>query len=72
MPEMIDNTIAPDRVLLAAVDLGTYDIAESLDELEELVRTAGGEVVARVTQKRPSYDSASCIVTGRLEEMSEL
>lgn len=72
MPEMIDNTIAPDRVLLAAVDLGTYDIAESLDELEELVRTAGGEVVARVTQKRPSYDSASCIGTGRLEEMAEL
>lgn len=72
MPEMIDNTIAPDKVLLAAVDLGTYDIAESLDELEELVRTAGGEVVARVTQKRPSYDSASCIGTGRLEEMAEL
>ena len=72
MPEMIDNTIAPDRVLLAAVDLGTYDIAESLDELEELVRTAGGEVVARVTQKGPSYDSASCIGTGRLEEMAEL
>ena len=72
MPEMIDNTIAPDRVLLAAVDLGTYDIADSLDELEELVRTAGGEVVARVTQKRPSYDSASCIGTGRLEEMAEL
>lgn len=72
MAELFDNTIQPDRVLLAAVDLGTYDIGLSLDELEELVQTAGGEVVARVVQKRPSYDSASCIGAGRLEEMAEL
>ncbi|MBQ1903703.1 MAG: GTPase HflX [Ruminococcus sp.] len=60
------------RVMLAAVDLGTYDMQVSLDELEELVRTAGGEVAARVVQKRPAYDSASCIGAGRLEEMAEL
>ena len=72
MPEMTDNTIKPDRVMLAAADLGTYDMQVSLDELEELVRTAGGEVVARVVQKRPAYDSASCIGAGRLEEMAEL
>ena len=72
MPEMTDNTIRPDRVLLAAADLGRYDMQVSLDELEELVQTAGGEVVARVVQKRPAYDSASCIGTGRLEEMAEL
>ena len=72
MPEMTDNTIRPDRVLLAAADLGKYDMQVSLDELEELVQTAGGEVVARVVQKRPAYDSASCIGTGRLEEMAEL
>ena len=69
---MTDNTIRPDRVLLAAADLGRYDMQVSLDELEELVQTAGGEVVARVVQKRPAYDSASCIGTGRLEEMAEL
>ena len=72
MAELLDNTVVPDRVLLAAVDLGTYDMQVSLDELEELVRTAGGEVVARVVQKRPAYDSASCIGAGRLEEMAEL
>ena len=72
MPEMFDNTIQPDKVLLAAVDTGSYDVGVSLDELEELVRTAGGEVAARVVQKRPSYDSASCIGAGRLEEMAEL
>jgi GTP-binding protein HflX len=72
MSEMFDNTIQPDKVLLAAVDTGSYDVGVSLDELEELVRTAGGEVAARVVQKRPSYDSASCIGAGRLEEMAEL
>lgn len=72
MAELFDNTIAADRVLLAAADLGQYDMQLSLDELEELVQTAGGEVVARVVQKRPSYDKASCIGAGRLEEMAEL
>lgn len=72
MAEMTENLMLPDKVLLAAADLGDYDIELSLDELEELVETAGGEVVARVVQKRPAYDSASCIGAGRLEEIAEL
>lgn len=43
MAEMFDNTIKKDRVLLAAVDTGSYDVELSLDELEELTETAGGE-----------------------------
>ncbi|MFQ9124135.1 MAG: GTPase HflX [Ruminococcus bicirculans (ex Wegman et al. 2014)] len=69
---MFDNTIKKDRVLLAAVDTGSYDVELSLDELEELTETAGGEVIARVTQKRPSFDSGTCIGSGRLEEMAEI
>ena len=72
MAEMFDNTIKKDRVLLAAVDTGSYDVELSLDELEELTETAGGEVIARVIQKRPSYDSGTCIGSGRLEEMAEI
>ncbi|MBR7008216.1 MAG: GTPase HflX [Ruminococcus sp.] len=72
MAEMTENLMLPDKVLLAAADLGDYDIELSLDELEELVETAGGEVVARVVQKRPAYDSAGCIGAGRLEEIAEL
>lgn len=72
MAEMFDNTIKKDRVLLAAVDTGSYDVELSLDELEELTETAGGEVMARVTQKRPSFDSGTCIGSGRLEEMAEI
>lgn len=72
MAEMFDNTIKKDRVLLAAVDTGSYDVELSLDELEELTETAGGEVIARVTQKRPSFDSGTCIGSGRLEEIAEI
>ena len=72
MAEMFDNTIKKARVLLAAVDTGSYDVELSLDELEELTETAGGEVIARVIQKRPSYDSGTCIGSGRLEEMAEI
>ena len=72
MEQITENEINVQKVLVAAVDLGSYDVRMSLDELEELVDTAGGQVVARVVQKRQSYDSASCIGAGRLEEMAEL
>lgn len=72
MAEIFDNTIKKPRIMLCAVDVGEYDVNVSLDELAELTDTAGGEVVCRVTQKRPAYDSAACIGGGRLEEMAVL
>ena len=72
MAQLYDNTVRKDRVLMAAVDTGAYDVQASLDELEELVLTADGEPVIRVVQKRPSYDKATCIGSGRLEEIAEL
>lgn len=72
MAEIFDNTIKKPRIMLCAVDVGEYDVNMSLDELAELTDTAGGEVVCRVTQKRPAYDSATCIGGGRLEEMAVL
>ncbi len=69
---MTETTKQKPKVLLAAVDTGDYDVERSLDELSELCDTAGAEVVAVLTQKRPSYDSATCIGSGRLEEMAEL
>lgn len=72
MEQISENEINVQNVLVAAVDLGDHDVDQSLDELEELVDTAGGQVVARVVQKRHSYDSASCIGAGRLEEIAGL
>lgn len=69
---MIDNEIKMPRVMLCAVDTGEYDVDQSLDELEELVDTAGALTIVRVTQKRPSFDSATCMGSGRIEEMAEI
>lgn len=69
---MTDNTIKKPKVMLVAVDTGEYDVERSIAELEELCDTAGADVEAVVTQKRPSYDGATCIGSGRLEEMKNL
>lgn len=43
---------------------------ESLDELQELAKTAGAETVLRVLQKRPKPDTVFCIGRGKAEELS--
>lgn len=43
---------------------------ESLDELEELAKTAGAETVLRVLQKRPKPDPVFCVGKGKAEELS--
>lgn len=60
------------KIIIAALDTGDYDVERSISELRELIRTAGGVTVAEVVQKRPTPDSATCIGSGRLEEMKEL
>lgn len=42
----------------------------SLNELEELAKTAGAQTVLRVLQKRPKPDTAFCIGRGKAEELS--
>ena len=69
---MITTEQKPPRAILVCVDTGEYDAQNSLDELEELAKTAGAETVARVIQKRPTYESATCIGSGRLEEIAGL
>lgn len=65
------NHDAPQRVVLVAVDTGEYDVSVSLDELEELAQTAGAQTIAKIHQKRPSFDPATCIGEGRLQEMTQ-
>ncbi len=59
------------RAALVSADTGEFDAERSLDELEELSKTAGVEVAARVIQKRPACDSATVIGSGRLEQLAE-
>ncbi len=72
MAELIDTgaVLKPVRAIIVTVDTGEFDAELSLDELEELAKTAGAEVVGRVLQKRPSPDTATYIGSGRLEELA--
>ena len=63
---------APVKAILAALDTGEYDAEASMDELEELAKTANAETVARVIQKRPSADAATVLGEGKIEELAEL
>lgn len=59
------------RAVLISADTGEFDAEQSIKELEELANTAGVETVFYSIQKRPAYDSATCIGAGRLEEIAE-
>ncbi len=61
-----------ETALLVSVDTGEFDVESSLDELEELARTAGAQVTGRLVQKREAPDKATCIGSGRLEELALL
>ena len=64
-----------ERIILVAVtmsDRNDDDTQESLDELAQLIDTAGAYEVARITQRRDSPDSAYYIGKGKAEELKEL
>ena len=61
----------PDRALLVEADTGDYDAQASLDELFELTESAGAIPVASVTQKLSRLDPATCVGSGKLEEIRE-
>ncbi len=63
---------AQEQVILVSVDTGDFDVDSSLDELAELTRSNGGEVVAVLVQKREAPDKVTCIGPGRLEELCRL
>lgn len=69
---MFETEIKKPRVVLVAVDTGEYDADASIKELAELADTAGAEVAAAMIQKRPTADNATCIGSGRLEELKQL
>ena len=69
---MYDNTEERDIAILAAVDTGSFDVDSSLEELEELAKTAGIETLGYLVQRRNGIDLATCIGSGKLEELSEL
>lgn len=61
-----------EKAILAAADVGEYDVESSIDELSELAKTAGAVEIARVIQKRDAYEPATVIGEGKLAELKEL
>ncbi len=69
--EFYENSQSPEVAVLVGIDTGDYNAEVSIDELEELARTAGAVVSAKVIQKRDRPDSATYVGSGRLEEIKE-
>lgn len=66
--EQIEET-----VILAGIDTGDGEAAErSLDELEELAKTAGAKVAGRLIQAREAAHPATYVGRGKLMELKEL
>jgi GTPase len=64
-----------ERAVIVGVQLPGTTAAEldaSLDELEALLDTAGGEVVERVVQRRDAPDPATFIGRGKVAELRDL
>lgn len=59
------------RALLVAVDNGTYDVDVSLEELDELAKTAGAEVVGKIVQNLSTINNATYIGSGKVLEVKE-
>lgn len=59
----------PVKAILASVDTGEFNAESSIEDLAELAETANAEIVGVIIQKKDSYDSATCMGAGRLEEL---
>lgn len=70
--ELKSNEEVTAKALLVSVDTGEYDAAASLDELFELVKSAGAEPVLSVTQNLPKVEKGTFVGSGKLVEISEI
>ena len=70
--EEIKKEIIEKVILIAVADQDTTEAEESLDELEELVKTAGAEVAARVIQVRETPHPGTYIGKGKIDEVNDL
>lgn len=73
MANLYENKEALDKVILVAVKLyESENVESSLDELEELVNTAGAEVVGRIIQARDTVHPGTYVGKGKVEEIKDL
>ena len=73
MKDIFETEQKAERLLLVGVAVGgnEEEVTESLDELEELARTAGGVTVGRIIQNREAVHPGTYVGKGKLEEIKE-
>ncbi|MDR1548875.1 MAG: GTPase HflX [Hungatella sp.] len=72
MAELIELKEVEERVILVAVSTGDENDAQaSLDELEELVKTAGAVTVDKVIQNRERIHPGTYLGKGKIEEIKD-
>ncbi len=72
MADLIEIREEQERVILIAASTGEEsDTMASLDELEELVKTAGAVTLAKTIQNRVQIHPGTYIGTGKIEEIRE-
>ncbi len=71
MEKIYETALQPEKVVLVAVNDCDNEqaVRESLDELAELVKTAGAETVGHLIQNREKIHSATYIGSGKLVEL---
>lgn len=73
MAELIDLKEIEERVILIAVRTSDEDDTEAcLDELKELVKTAGASTVAQVIQNRERIHPGTYLGKGKIQEIREM
>lgn len=72
MAELIELKEIEEKVILTAVSTGDgTDVSASLDELEELVKTAGAVTVDKVIQNRDRIHPGTYLGKGKIDEIRE-
>ena len=67
---MIENEVKKEKIIMVGVSKDGNDIDTSLDELAELIKTAGGEVVGRITQNLDYFNNKTYVGSGKLDEIA--
>lgn len=70
---MYNNEKIIEKFIIFAADIDNGEIIEeNLDELDDLIKTAGAVVVGRLIQKKDSIDNATYLGSGKVLELKEL
>ncbi|MFN3649068.1 MAG: GTPase HflX [Armatimonadota bacterium] len=69
--KLVETQKETERAILVAVERPREDLERDLEELKELVRTAGGDTVEVIVQKRQAPSPSTYLGSGKVLELKE-